>query len=170
MGITTRIYQKINMNYNLFIISTFISSSLCLNIPLESLANSESRVSSNVSVSCPTCILAKSSSQVQTVFPWLFNNYNARFMYSRTDDEGYPVYSYTNAQHQTVWLHFYDEGLFYDGFYVINDLEDGYEEVNGRVFIYNSDHDDCPQQTERNWYYWSGSKWIWDESIYVTSC
>ena len=45
-------------------------------------------------------------------------------MYSRTDDRGWPVYQYfDNSQQRTLWLHFYDEGLFYDGFYVVNDLE-----------------------------------------------
>ena len=87
-----------------------------------------------------------------------------------------------------MWLHFYDEGLFYDGFYVINDLEvsflisfsrtnhhdsqDGYAEADGRVFIYNSDSDDCVEDTGRNWYYWDVNKddWYWDDSIYMTPC
>ena len=75
-----------------------------------------------------------------------------------------------NSQSEVIYLHFYDEGLFYDGFYVINDLEvkergggarngqtynctgqTEYEEVDGRVFIYNSDSDDCPDETGRNW-------------------
>ena len=80
-------------------------------------------------------------------------------MYARTDDEGWPVYQYF-YNGKPMWLHFYDEGLFYDGFYIINDLEvsgyimrvscfdviyyqDGYEEADGRVYIYNSDSDDC---------------------------
>ena len=41
----------------------------------------------------------------------------------RTDDRGWPVYNFVNNNLETMWLHFYDEGLFYDGFYVINDLE-----------------------------------------------
>merc|ERR1712200_57995 len=84
------------------------------------------------------------------VFPWLCNNNNARFQYTYTDGRGWPTYQYLNSQHQVMYLHFYDEGLFYDGFYVINDLETGYEEVDGRVFIYNSDSDDCPDDTGRN--------------------
>merc|ERR1712235_218556 len=86
------------------------------------------------------------------------NNNNARFLYARTDGDDYPVYEYI-YNNKPYWFHFYDEGLFYDGFYVINDLEEGYEESDGRVYIYNSDSDDCPQQTDRNWYYWYGQKW-----------
>ena len=46
-------------------------------------------------------------------------------MYAYTDQEGWPVYQYfyQNGQGITLWLHFYDEGLFYDGFYVINTSE-----------------------------------------------
>merc|ERR1712154_436593 len=117
---------------------------------------------------CPTCLLVKSSANSQNIFPWLFNN--DRFQYTYTDGRGWPTYQYLNSQHQVMYLHFYDEGLFYDGFYVINDLETGYEEVDGRVFIYNSDSDDCPDDAGRNWYYWSGTKWIWDESIYLVDC
>merc|ERR1719347_1639790 len=40
--------------------------------------------------SCPTCVLAKSSSNTENVFPWLFNNNNARFVYTHTDDRGWP--------------------------------------------------------------------------------
>ena len=39
-----------------------------------------------------------------------------------TDGDDYPVYEYI-YNNKPVWFHFYDEGLFYDGFYVINDLE-----------------------------------------------
>merc|ERR1719495_1201492 len=60
--------------------------------------------------------------------------------------------------------------FFYNGFYVINDLETGYVESDGRVFIYNSDSDDCPDDTGRNWYYWVNNDWVWDESIYVQDC
>merc|ERR1711915_455793 len=80
------------------------------------------------------------------------------------DDRGWPVYQYF-YNGQPMWLHFYDEGLFYDGFYIINDLEDGYEEADGRVYIYNSDSDECVEDTGRNWYYWSSNRWIYDESI-----
>merc|ERR1712227_1115063 len=122
------------------VLLTLASSALCLTTPLESVHASrvsEPRMRSNATT-CPTCVLAKSSSATQGVFPWLFNNNNARFMYARTDDEGWPVYQYF-YNGKPMWLHFYDEGLFYDGFYIINDLEDGYEEADGRVYIYNSD-------------------------------
>merc|ERR1711971_1391961 len=117
---------------------TLASTALCLTTPLESVHASrvsEPRMRSNAT-SCPTCVLAKSSSTTQSVFPWLFNNNNARFMYARTDDEGWPVYQYF-YNGKPMWLPFYDE------FYIINDLEDGYEEADGRVYIYNSDSDDC---------------------------
>ena len=58
------------------------------------------------------------------IFVLIFHHSIFRFMYSRTDDRGWPVYQYfDNSQQRTLWLHFYDEGLFYDGFYVVNDLE-----------------------------------------------
>ena len=46
-----------------------------------------------------------------------------RFVYTYTDGRGWPTYQYINSQSEVIYLHFYDEGLFYDGFYVINDLE-----------------------------------------------
>ena len=89
---------------------------------------------------CPTCLLVKSSYNTQNVFPWLFNNDNTRqdsqslpgvismqvyprFVYTYTDGRGWPTYQNVNSQGEVIYLHFYDEGLFYDGFYVINDLE-----------------------------------------------
>merc|ERR1711915_962827 len=119
---------------------------------------------------CPVCLLVKSSSTVQPNIPWLFNNQQARFNYMRTDADGYAVYQYIWGQGTVYYLHFYDEGLFYNGFWVINDLEDAYQEVEGRVFIYNSDYDLCPDQTGRNWYYFHNNDWYWDSSIYVQSC
>ena len=76
-----------------------------------------------------------------------------RFAYVRTDSEGYATYSYTrsyNGQTLTYYLHFYDEGLFYNGFWVVNDLETGYVETSGRVFIYNSENDFCPEVSVTN--------------------
>ena len=46
-----------------------------------------------------------------------------RFVYTYTDGRGWPTYQYINSQSEVIYLHFYDEGLFYDGFYVINDME-----------------------------------------------
>ena len=66
----------------------------------------------------------------------------------RTDSEGYATYSYTrsyNGQTLTYYLHFYDEGLFYNGFWVVNDLETGFVETEGRVFVYNSENDFCAE-------------------------
>ena len=48
--------------------------------------------------------------------------------------------------------------------------QSGYEEVDGSVFIYNSDSDDCPDDTGHNWYYWQTNRWIYDESIYLVQC
>ena len=69
-----------------------------------------------------------------------------RFAYVRTDSEGFSSYSYQriyNGQTLLYYLHFYDEGLFYNGFWVVNDLETGYVEAEDRVFVYNSENDYC---------------------------
>merc|ERR1719384_796221 len=147
------------------IISVFVSGLTLTSV----LAATGPRLETN-QTTCPTCLLVKSSYNTQNVFPWLFNNDNTRFVYTFTDGRGLANISYVNSQGEVIYLHFYDEGLFYDAFYVINDLETGYEEVDGRVFIYNSDSDDCPTETGRNWYYWTGTKWVWDESINLASC
>ena len=78
-----------------------------------------------------------------------------RFAYVRTDSEGFSSYSYQriyNGQTLLYYLHFYDEGLFYNGFWVVNDLETGYIETEGRVFIYNSENDDCPEVVNNSLY------------------
>merc|ERR1712154_43194 len=90
------------------------------------------------------------SSSSNGVYPWLINNNNARFAYVRTDSEGFATYSYQrsyNGQTLNYYLHFYDEGVFYNGFWVVNDLETGFVETTGRVFIYNSENDYCPEAT-----------------------
>ena len=79
---------------------------------------------------------------------WLLWNicFHYRFAYTRTDGEGYSSYSYQriyNGQTLLYYLHFYDEGLFYNGFWVVNDLETGFVETEGRVFVYNSENDYC---------------------------
>merc|ERR1711935_586464 len=136
---------------------------------LPSLPVAAPKVSSNAT-SCPICILVKSSTTVQTAAPWLFNNQQARFNYMRTDEDDYAVYQYIGGQGMVYYLHFYDEGFFYNGFWVINDMEIGYQEENGRVFVYNSDYDACPDDSGRNWYYWFNNAWSWDDSIYLQSC
>merc|ERR1719462_471471 len=105
--------------------------------------------------------------------PRLINNPNARFAYVRTDSEGKASYTYTrsyNGQTLNYYLHYYDEGLFYNGFWVVNDLETGYIETEGRVFIYNSENDDCPQETPDYWYIWEGGDWQYNTNIYLDSC
>ena len=66
--------------------------------------------------------------RTRTVFLYLMTF--SRFQYTHTDGRGWPTYQYINPQHQAIYLHFYDEGLFYDGFYVINDLEVGVENIS----------------------------------------
>ena len=81
------------------------------------------------------------------------NQVSLRFAYVRTDSEGYATYSYMrsyNGQTLTYYLHFYDEGVFYNGFWVVNDLETGFVETTGRVFIYNSENDYCPEVSITN--------------------
>ena len=113
----------------------------------------------------------------------------SRFAYVRTDSEGYATYSYTrsyNGQTLQYYLHFYDEGVFYNGFWVVNDLETGYVETTGRVFIYNSENDYCPevhhklyqqwmtktnyQETYNYWYVWQGGDWVYNTGIYLQTC
>merc|ERR1711936_1528002 len=97
------------------------------------------------------------SSSSNGVYPWLINNNNARFAYVRTDSEGYATYSYTrsyNGQTLQYYLHFYDEGVFYNGFWVVNDLETGYVETTGRVFI--------QKETYNYWYVWQGGDWVYN--------
>merc|ERR1712080_568023 len=81
---------------------------------------------------CALFLCIRDGSTTNSVYPWLINNKNARFSYVRTDDEGYSSYSYQriyNGQTLLYYLHFYDEGLFYNGFWVVNDLETGYVET-----------------------------------------
>jgi len=103
----------------------------------------------------------------------LINNKNARFAYVRTDSEGFSSYSYQriyNGQTLLYYLHFYDEGLFYNGFWVVNDLETGYVEAEGRVFVYNSENDYCVEDTADYWYIWEGGDWQYNTNIYLETC
>ena len=78
----------------------------------------------------------------------IFKYQYPRFIYSRTDGDGYASYSYIHnhlGQDTAYYLHFYDEGLFYNGFWVVNDSPTQYTEQEGRVFIYNSENDFCPE-------------------------
>merc|ERR1712210_96050 len=123
--------------------------------------------------SCTRFLCVKDGSSSSGVYPWLINNNNARFAYVRTDSEGYATYSYTrsyNGQTLTYYLHFYDEGLFYNGFWVVNDLETGYVETSGRVFIYNSENDFCPEATYNYWYFWQNGEWVYNTGIYLQAC
>ena len=88
------------------------------------------------------------------LFKLLKHTSSIRFAYVRTDSEGKASYTYTrsyNGQSLNYYLHYYDEGLFYNGFWVVNDLETGYIETEGRVFIYNSENDDCPEVENNCW-------------------
>merc|ERR1712131_280486 len=72
----------------LLLLASAICGSLCLNVPLEALANDEPDFKAAVNASsCPSCVLVKGSASVQSVFPWLVNNNNARFLYARTDGD-----------------------------------------------------------------------------------
>lgn len=106
-------------------------------------------------------------------YPWLINNNNARFKYVRTDGQGYASYYYqrtNNGQTENYYLHFYDEGLFYNGFWVVNDLEAGYVEASNRVFIYNSENDFCAEETYNYWYVWRNGDWVYNTAIYLEQC
>merc|ERR1711951_36748 len=122
---------------------------------------------------CKLMLCIRDSSPGNSTYPWLINNPNARFAYVRTDSEGKASYTYTrsyNGQTLNYYLHYYDEGLFYNGFWVVNDLETGYIETEGRVFIYNSENDDCPQETANYWYIWEGGDWQYNTKIYLETC
>merc|ERR1712080_764701 len=128
--------------------------------------------SSNTSTTCPSHLCIRDTSSTN-IYPWLINNVQAKFIYVRTDSIDYAVYRFLrqyNGQTLTYWLHMYDEGIFYNGFWVVNDLEDGYEEVEGRVFIYNSEKDKCPQDTKNYWYIWKGGDWVYNTNIYLEEC
>ena len=114
----------------------------------------------------------------------------------RTDSEGFSSYSYQRiyaGQTLLYYLHFYDEGLFYNGFWVVNDLETGFVETEGRVFVYNSENDYCVevhisqfdrflvqkylqksdvlfQDTADYWYIWEGGEWQYNTNIYLETC
>ncbi|XP_023337506.1 uncharacterized protein LOC111708382 [Eurytemora carolleeae] len=119
-------------------------------------------------VSCDACLIIKSSSSsVSGIFPWLFNN--AKFYFSNFDGYGYPVYQ-TNVGSNNYYLHFYDEGIFYDGFWVVNDSAGNYIEETGKVFIYNTHSYTCPKDTGSGWYYFQNGEWIYHESITPAIC
>merc|ERR1711899_595047 len=89
------------------------------------------------------------------VYPWLINNNNARFAYVRTDSEGYATYSYIRS---------------YNGQTLTYYLETGYVETEGRVFIYNSENDYCPESTYNYWYFWKNGDWVYNTGIYLQTC
>merc|ERR1711971_836526 len=83
---------------------------------------------------CALFLCIRDGSATNSTYPWLINNKNARFAYVRTDSEGFSSYSYQRiyaGQTLLYYLHFYDEGLFYNGFWVVNDLETGFVETEG---------------------------------------
>merc|ERR1711936_444563 len=109
---------------------------------------------------CSLMLCIKDSSPTNSTYPWLINNPKASYTFTRTG----------NGQNKNYYLHYYDEGLFYNGFWVVNDLETGYVETEGRVFIYNSQNDDCPQATPNYWYIWERGDWQYNTNIYLDSC
>merc|ERR1712130_198551 len=137
-------------------------------------ANVKMDSNSTLASSCQSFLCVRDgSSSSNGVYPWLINNNNARFAYVRTDSEGFATYSYQrfyNGQTLNYYLHFYDEGLFYNGFWVVNDLETGYVETTGRVFIYNSENDYCPEETYNYWYFWQNGDWVYNTGIYLQTC
>merc|ERR1712210_116507 len=122
---------------------------------------------------CALFLCIRDGSTTNSTYPWLINNKNARFAYARTDSEGYSSYSYQriyNGQTLLYYLHFYDEGLFYNGFWVVNDLETGFVETEGRVFVYNSENDFCAEDAADYWYIWEGGDWQYNTNIYIETC
>merc|ERR1712145_23692 len=92
------------------------------------------------------------------------------------DGEGKRIWQ-ANAGGSTYFMHYYDEGIFYDGFWVVNDSESEYVEEPGRVFVYNTNNgflhrasDQCPVDSGNNWYYYTKGDWVYDTSIYVDNC
>ena len=113
-----------------------------------SLGSSTTRTPGSISFSFICTCLLPTSFALELEKQWQQKHHDIRFAYVRTDSEGKASYTYTrssNGQSQNYYLHYYDEGLFYNGFWVVNDLETGYVETEGRVFIYNSENDDCPE-------------------------
>merc|ERR1712210_107531 len=122
---------------------------------------------------CALFLCIRDGSTTNSTYPWLINNKNARFAYTRTDGEGYSSYSHQriyNGQTLLYYLHFYDEGLFYNGFWVVNDLETGFVETEGRVFVYNSENDFCVEDAADYWYIWEGGDWQYNTNIYIETC
>merc|ERR1711990_1294093 len=122
------------------ILLSFVPALNALNINplhLQDAADLNLGANSTLTSSCQRFLCVRDgSSSSNGVYPWLINNNNARFAYVRTDSEGYATYSYMrsyNGQTLTYYLHFYDEGVFYNGFWVVNDLETGYVETTGNL-------------------------------------
>merc|ERR1711915_167247 len=118
----------------------------------------ENLVNDKTTAECSACLMVTSSSNsVSSSTPWLYNS--AQFWFSHIDSEGYRVFQANVPPTSVYYLHFYDEGLFYDGFWVVNDTPGQYIEESGRVFVYNSDYDECPSDTGANWYYYIDDDW-----------
>merc|ERR1719334_1461880 len=149
------------------------TSSSALNFNPTNLTAPSSANTSKTSLTCPTHLCIRDTSNMTNIYPWLINNVQAKFIYIRTDNIDYAVYRFLrhyNDKTFTYWLHMYDEGIFYNGFWVVNDLEDGYADVDGRVFIYNSENDKCPQETKNYWYIWRDGDWVYNTNIYLEQC
>merc|ERR1712130_326301 len=124
--------------------------------PLQDAVDLNLGANSTLASSCQRFLCVRDgSSSSNGVYPWLINNNNARFAYVRTDSEGVATYSYQR---------------FYNGFWVVNALETGYVETTGRVFIYNSENDYCPEETYNYWYFWQNGDWVYNTGIYLQTC
>merc|ERR1711962_408561 len=111
-----------------FILHGMFGKVLCLLlIAAANAAVVQEKDASDLRDSCGQCLMVKSTkSSVSAVFPWLFNK--AKFYYSYLDGEDNRVYQ-ANVGNKPYFLHFYDEGIFYNGFWVVNDSPD---ECGGR--------------------------------------
>merc|ERR1712080_206920 len=110
---------------------------------------------------CANCVILSSTGD-STVerYPWLFNA--AKFYYYRSHDDGYRSYQWQgkiNGENNILYLHFYDEGFLYDGFWVVNYDEDDYHN-DWNNYVYTSEFHDCPEDTGKKWYIWDGDYWV----------
>merc|ERR1719167_1320067 len=51
-----------------------------------------------------------------------------------------------------------------------NNARFGYVKTEGRVFIYNSENDYCPETTYNYWYFWKNGDWVYNTGIYLQTC
>jgi len=119
---------------------------------------------------CLPCLHFNTSlSNVSATMPWLYDQ-STRFLLKYFDDRGYGVYQAT-VDSRVYFLHFYDEGDLFDGFWVVNDAPGLYIEEEGRLFVSNTEYDKCPEDVFNNWKYFSkGNDWVYSKSISLLPC